>query len=282
MGIPRLDEAQVRYLELLRQVLTASVYDESAWSVVEGGKTPSPLRPFKFASTLFRKAVVGTLARRNLLLVRAKPFSPEARAEGRDWPMFGYTMVGHRRLENVQACVEEVLAKGVPGDFIETGAWRGGTAIYMRALLRAYGVTDRKVWVADSFEGLPVPKGRDDGHDLSHVLHLKVSLDRVKANFARFGLLDGQVEFLKGWFADTLPGAPIDRLAILRLDGDLYSSTMDSLRNLHHKVSKGGFVIVDDYHSWPSCKRAVTEFLAEKKLAPDIRTVDWTGACWQA
>ncbi len=281
MGRFRLDKGQALYIDLLKKVLTASIYDESAWSVVESGRQGSPLRPVMFAAGLLRRMVVGTLRRRSLLLVRAKPFSAEARGEGRDWPLFGYTMVGHRRLDNVQACVEAVLEDGVPGDFIETGAWRGGTAIFIRALLGIYGVEDRKVWVADSFEGLPVPKSRDDGHDLSHVGHLKVSLEQVRANFARFGLLDGQVEFLKGWFCDTLPGAPIGKLAILRLDGDLYSSTMDSLKNLHHKVAKGGFVIVDDYYSWPSCRRAVTEFLAEKSLQPEIRPIDWTGAFWR-
>jgi len=276
-----MDPGQAAYLELLKKVLTASVYDESAWSVVESGRLSSPLRPFRFAGDLLRKFCVATLRRRSLLLVRANPFSAEGRAEGRDWPMFGYTMVGHRRLDNVQECVETVLREKVPGDFIETGAWRGGTAIFMRALLQAHGVRDRKVWVADSFEGLPVPTSRADGHDLSQVDHLKVSLEQVRANFARFGLLDGQVEFLKGWFRDTLPGAPIGDLAILRLDGDLHSSTMDSLRALHHKVKKGGFVIVDDYYSWESCRRAVTEFLAEKGLKPEIRPIDWTGAYWR-
>jgi O-methyltransferase len=276
-----MDPGEIAYLELLKKVLTASVYDESAWAVVEPGRLTSPLRPLRFARDLLRRMFVATLRRRSLLLVRRNPFSPEGRAEGRDWPMFGYTMVGHKRLDNVQDCVETVLREGVRGDFIETGAWRGGTAIFMRALLKAHGVRDRKVWVADSFEGLPVPASREDGHDLSRVDHLKVSLEQVRANFARFGLLDGQVEFLKGWFKDTLPGAPVERLAILRLDGDLHSSTMDALRALHHKVQKGGFVIVDDYYSWESCRRAVTEFLAEKNLKPEIRPIDWTGAFWR-
>lgn len=281
MGKLRLDPGQAHYVDLLKKVLTASVYDESAWTVIESGGPGSPAGPLAFAAGLLRRMVVGTLRRRSLLLVRERPFSAEKRTEGRDWPMFGYTMVGHRRLDNVQACVEEVLENGVPGDIIETGAWRGGTAIFMRALLGVYGVRDRKVWVADSFEGLPAPTSGDDGDDLSRVGHLKVSLEQVRANFARFGLLDGQVEFLKGWFCDTLPDAPIGRLAILRLDGDLYSSTMDALRNLHHKVSKGGFVIVDDYGAWPACKRAVTDFLAENSLRPEIRPIDWTGAFWK-
>ncbi len=190
-------------------------------------------------------------------------------------------MAGHRRIENVQHCIENVITNGVPGDFIETGVWRGGMTIFMRGVLKAYGITDRTVWVADSFEGLPAPANEADGWDLSDVRYLKVSLEQVQENFRKFGLLDEHVKFLKGWFKDTLPVAPITRLAILRLDGDMYSSTMDALRSLYDKVSSGGYVIVDDYHSWPSCKQAVTDFLAEKKLSPIIQTIDWTGAFWQ-
>ncbi|MCP5059850.1 MAG: macrocin O-methyltransferase, partial [bacterium] len=171
--------------------------------------------------------------------------------------------------------------QSVYGIGADPGAWRGGTTIFMRALLRRYGVTDRTVWVADSFEGLPVPESASDGADLSDVEHLKVSLSQVKSNFARFDLLDDQVRFLEGWFRDTLPSAPIEQLAILRLDGDLYSSTMDALRSLYHRVSPGGYVIVDDYFSWDSCRRAVTEFLEELGIQPEIHRIDWTGAYWQ-
>ena len=170
---------------------------------------------------------------------------------------------------------------GVPGDLIETGVWRGGMTIFMAALLKLEGETDRKVWVADSFEGLPVPASKTDGDDLSDVDHLKVSLEQVKANFARFDLLSDQVRFLKGWFCDTLPTAPIESIAVLRLDGDLYSSTMDALHNLYHKVSLGGYVIVDDYAGWDSCKAAVTDFLKEHDLDPEIKMIDWTGAYWK-
>jgi O-methyltransferase len=151
----------------------------------------------------------------------------------------------------------------------------------MRAILKVHGVTDRTVWVADSFEGLPSPASDTDGTDLSEVEYLKASLERVKANFERFGLLDDQVQFLKGWFCNTLPHAPIERLAILRLDGDLYSSTMESLRNLYHRVSPGGYVIVDDYYSWASCRRAVTDFLQENQIDAQIQTIDWAGVYWQ-
>ncbi|MEI8341754.1 MAG: TylF/MycF/NovP-related O-methyltransferase [Verrucomicrobiota bacterium] len=282
----KLDPGTDAYLELMKQVLAGSVYDESAWSVVEpvSDLSNQPKSPFRKVLNRFRALVITALRKKSFLLVRERRFDAAKREEGRDFPMVGYSMAGHRRLENVRFCVEEVLKNEVPGDFIETGAWRGGSTILMAALLKAYGETSRKVWVADSFEGLPVPKdetNRWDGWDLSGVDMLKVSLEKVRSNFARFGLLNDQVQFLKGWFCDTLPKAPIGELAILRLDGDLYSSTMDSLVNLYHKVSDGGYVIVDDYGSWPSCKQAVTEFLEKNNLHPEIIPIDWTGVYWK-
>jgi O-methyltransferase len=218
--------------------------------------------------------------RQSLLLVEDREFLPEDREEGRDWPCFGYTMVGHRRLDNIQDCVETVLRNEIPGDLVETGVWRGGGSIFMRAVLKAHGVTDRRVWAADSFDGFPEPVSNDDT-DLRHVQYLKVSLDDVRGAFDRFGLLDDQVRFLPGWFHETLPSAPIERIAVLRLDGDLYSSTMSALRALYSRVSSGGYVIVDDYYSWESCRRAVTEFLEAENLTPNIQRIDWTGAFWR-
>lgn len=137
------------------------------------------------------------------------------------------------------------------------------------------------MWVCDSFEGLPAPKNANDGPDWSRIGYLSVSLEQVKSNFEKFELLDEQVEFLKGWFCDTLPGAPIEEIAILRLDGDMYSSTMDSLQNLFHKVSKGGYVIIDDYYSWETTRSAVTDFLRERAMGPEIMRIDWAGAYWK-
>jgi len=223
------------YLDLMKKTLTASVYPESAWQVDR-----------KAGGSALKKLFSG-----GRLLVNTKDYDRTRRLEGRDWPMFGYTMAGHYRLDNVRMCVEEVLERQVPGDFIETGVWRGGTTIFMRALLRAYGVTDRRVWVADSFEGLPAPKNKDDGFDLSNVQELKISLEQVQANFAEFDLLDDQVEFLKGWFCDTLPGAPIDKLAILRLDGDMYSSTWTPFRPCSTRSAPA------DTSSWTTTTRGI-------------------------
>lgn len=211
--------------------------------------------------------------------------APDIRAEGRDWPATAETMVGRRRLDNVRHAVEIVLAEGVPGDLIETGVWRGGVTILMRGILDAWEDPDRRVWVADSFQGLPTPNvedyPEDEGHDLSGVTALKVSADQVRANFDRYGLLDDRVCFLEGWFADTLAPAPIDAIAVLRLDGDLYESTVDALVALYHKVSPGGFVIVDDYGAWEPCRKAVQNFRAEHRITDEIHEVDWTGVYWR-
>jgi len=221
------------------------------------------------------------MARRSVFLLKADLKRRNLAEEGGYWPLFGYSMAGLPRLDNTQNCIEQVLKDNIPGDLIETGAWRGGMAILMKAVLEANGVKDRCVWVADSFEGMPKPKNASDGWDLSSLSYLKVSLDEVKDNFAKFDLLDSQVRFLKGWFCDTLPAAPIDRLAVLRLDGDLYTSTMDTLNALYDKVSPGGFVIVDDYNSWPACKRAVDEFLSTRSIAAEIRKIDSDAVYWR-
>jgi O-methyltransferase len=155
-------------------------------------------------------------------------------------------MIGSLRLDNLQDCIESVVRDNVPGDLIETGVWRGGATILMRGVLAAYGIADRIVWVADSFAGLPPPNPQAypaDAGDI-HWTHreLAVSLKTVPESFARYGLLDDQVRFLVGWFRDTLPTAPIHRLAVARLDGDMYESTMDALVALYPKLSVGGYL----------------------------------------
>jgi O-methyltransferase len=278
-----IDTEKDLYLDLLKRTLTASIYDESAWHVVE----PRPLEKsgtrglFSRAKTAVRSRMVNWFRRRSILLVRRNKFVAATRETGGDWPCFGFTMIGHRRLENLQSCIRQIIENDVPGDLIETGAWRGGATIFMRAALKAYGATDRVVWVADSFEGMPVPTDQADGWDFSEVEQLSVSLEQVKANFAKFGLLDDKVRFLKGWFKDSLPGAPINRLALLRLDGDLYHSTMDALTNLYNKVSRGGFVIVDDYYGWEGCRRAIQEFRATQKITSPLIDIDAESVYWQ-
>jgi hypothetical protein len=209
---------------------------------------------------------------------------PEEISEGKYWPERAHSMIGHRRMDNVRECVETCLREGVPGDLMETGVWRGGATIFMRGILRAWGDTERRVLVADSFEGLPPPEAErypaDAGDGHHKVDFLAVSQEQVAANFERYGLLDERVVFIKGFFEHSLPGAPVDRLAVLRLDGDMYSSTIQVLDTMYDKVVPGGFVIVDDY-ALAGCRKAVDDFRARRGIAAPMTKVDWTGMFWR-
>jgi len=197
---------------------------------------------------------------------------------------FTHTMIGRKRLDNLEHCLDVIRMDRISGDLIETGVLRGGATVFMRGYLVAHGMDDRVVWVADSFAGLPKPTLPEDyGYDFSaeQVPVLAVSLEEVQDVFRRYGLLDARVKFLKGWFRDTLPAAPIDRLALLRLDGDLYESTMDALSALYEKLELGGYLIVDDYGDFEPCRRAVEDYRARHGVTEPINRIDWAGVYWR-
>lgn len=241
------------YLELLKRCLLGMIYEDPPTSAPTIGGYKTELYVAKF------------------------------REGGRDVPSQAHSMIGLRRMNNLQSCIEQVLADGVPGDLIETGVWRGGAAIFMRGVLRAYGVTDRTVWVADSFAGLPAPEIATyplDAEWLPSAGCIAVDIQTVQRNFERYGLLDAHVQFLQGWFKDTLPTAPITHLAVLRLDGDLYESTWDALTHLYPKVSQGGFVLIDDYN-YASCRQAVHDYRARHGIDAPILDIDRIGVYWR-
>lgn len=264
------------YLDLLKKCLTRTIGTET-YSAAEPwfGIMRWWFLPFK----MFLRA-------RGWTVVKCQTMDLDVRGEGRDWPADAETMIGLKRLDNLQFCIEHILQDAVPGDLIETGVWRGGASIFMRGVLKAYGDASRIVWAADSFQGLPKPQPgvwRDDerGKLWQFGTTLAVSLEAVRANFERYGLLDDQVRFLVGWFRDTLPNAPIDRLALMRLDGDLYESTMDALKSLYPKLSQGGYCIIDDYYSHSGARQAVTDYRQENGITDAIERIDWASAYWR-
>ncbi len=196
------------------------------------------------------------------------------------------------RFDHLEQCIADVVTNGVPGDLIETGAWRGGATIFMRAVLKVHGVSDRTVWVADSFEGFPEPDAERFPAEAKHfkgpimtktLNHLATSIEGVRRNFEAYGMLDEQVRFLAGWFKDTLPSAPIRSLAILRLDGDYYESTWDALTTLYDKLSVGGYAIIDDYGEdrWTYCAKAVDDFRRERGIDEPLEWVDTKCCFWR-
>lgn len=193
------------------------------------------------------------------------------------------TMTGRRRLSYLRSAVETLLDQCIPGDLVECGVWRGGSAMMMAGVLAARRIGNRAVWLADSFQGLPVMDGTEDCSDMVTTLNesgLAVSEATVRASFEELGLMSDQIRFLPGWFCDTLPAAPIEKIALLRLDGDHYSSTWDALSALYDRVVPGGFVIIDDY-ALPRCAEAVDEFRAAHGISEPVERIDHSGLAWR-
>ena len=211
-------------------------------------------------------------------------YNPTLRALGRDWPALAQTMIGSARMRNLRVACETAIRDEVPGDFIETGVWRGGACIFMKGIIAAYGEATRRVFVCDSFQGLPKPDTQKYAADTGDVHHtyaqLAVSKKDVEDNFRNYHLLDDRVMFLEGWFKDTLHLAPIEKLAVCRIDGDMYESTIQALDALYAKLQPGGFLIVDDYFLAP-CAQAVNEFRAKHGIVEPILPIDGMGAYWR-
>jgi O-methyltransferase len=263
------------YLDLIKRVLTRTL---SAREMERHA-----LRPTGSVRRRIHGLLQSLLSPLGLELVRVRP------CDANDYLESGHaafnrvedaeTMVGTRQLDNMQACVTTVVRENIPGDLLEAGVWRGGMTILMKALLTALG-DKRNVWVVDSFEGLPDPERSQDSFGWA-AGEMAVSLAEVKGNFARYGLLDDRVRFLKGFFSDTLPTAPIERLSILRVDADLYESTKDVLDNLYSKLSPGGFAIFDDYQNLKDCRRAVDECRARHDVRDPIVNIDSRAVFWR-
>jgi O-methyltransferase len=200
-------------------------------------------------------------------------------------PTVAHTMVGVDRLESLRQLTQQALDENIPGDFIETGVWRGGCCIMMRGVLAANEVHGRKVYVADSFTGVPPPRPdlypADQGYDFHLHPELAVPLATVKENFRRYGLLDDQVVFIEGFFSETLPALDAGPFALIRLDGDLYESTHVALEHLYPKLSPGGFLVVDDFGVVEPCRAAVGEYRARHGITAAVHTIDRSGVWWR-
>jgi hypothetical protein len=242
------------YLDLMKQCLSRTLFPDES---INPGLLPSP-----------------------------GEFDVGTRALGLDWPAEAETMIGLDRLDNLQYCVADALARGVPGDLVEAGVWRGGAAIFMRAILEAQGDRTRSVWVVDSFQGLPEPDPANFPADYGDrhwelTPYLGVPQDVVEANFERYQLLDDRVKFLSGWFKDTLPSAPIEQIAVLRIDADMYESTYEVLQYLYPKLQPGGYVIIDDWGVLPKCAAAVHDYRRDHGIDEEIWQADWSAVYWK-
>lgn len=187
-----------------------------------------------------------------------------------------YTMVSGARLRNIHDVATDIERRGIRGAFAECGVWRGGCAAVMAAVSRRAG-SHRPVWLFDSFEGLPEPSeadgraaaeyaGEQAGGQLRSIGRTVATADDVREIMGKLKIDPTTLIIREGWFQSTIPQSvsTIGPIALLRLDGDWYESTLVCLQGLYDLVVSGGVVVIDDYDYWEGCRRAVDDFFAAR------------------
>jgi O-methyltransferase len=274
-------DIRARYLELLKRSLLGELYIDDV------------LRIFYLRDCLAGEAAFDSSIFANVRDHQPDRISKIENARSAGWPynldfdtlVAQHTMIGRTRLDHVERCFHAVIDDGVPGDFMECGVWRGGVVVFLRALLEVFEVPDRVVWAADSFEGLPPPTSPVDVASFNRLSKdccpmLAISSAEVRRTIESYDLFDQRVRLVPGWFRSSLSQAPVQKLALLRLDADMYESTRDALQALYHRVSPGGICIVDDY--WvPACRQAVDEFRAVHGIRETLEVVDLAAVAWR-
>ncbi|MBL9148828.1 MAG: class I SAM-dependent methyltransferase [Phycisphaerae bacterium] len=198
-----------------------------------------------------------------------------------------YTMTNLERLMSLYQVCRYVERRGIPGDLVECGVWRGGSSGVMAAVNLSYGKKPRDLWLYDSFEGIPAPLaidgvaaknyvgGKDDG-SLQTTNCLVAEESYVLELLGKLRFPRDRTHVVKGWFQNTVPVTQPKQIAILRLDGDWYESTKVCLDHLYPLVAKGGAIVIDDYGDWEGCKKAVDEYLASIGFDPMLHHADRT------
>lgn len=197
-----------------------------------------------------------------------------------------FSLVPAERCYALYQSVHYILQNNIPGDFVECGVWKGGSAMLMAECLLQAGVRDRKLWLYDTFEGMSKP-GAEDGqeehaqwergrvNDITNTMCL-ASLDEVRANMMRTGYPAEKVVYVKGKVEDTIPGQLPSSIALLRLDTDWYASTKHELEHLYPLVSQKGILIVDDYGAWQGARKATDEYFHSIPHT-FLHRIDYTG-----
>lgn len=187
-----------------------------------------------------------------------------------------YTMCSRARLRGLHDAVQYALDHGIPGDIVECGAARGGSAALMGLMLT--NEPHRTLWLFDTFEGLPPPTTDDPDYELAQAFvgTFRADLAEVVELLKRLNLAE-RTRLIKGLFQDTVPVSPVRAIAVLHLDGDWYQSVKVCLDHLYDRVSPGGVVQIDDYGHWAGARKAVDEFFARRGLRLGMKYLDYTG-----
>lgn len=221
-------------------------------------------------------------------LQRVTPEPPDLEPEFHDLYRLcsDYTMTSIERMYSLWGAVRHVTARGIDGDYVECGVWRGGSSMLAARTLLGLGDHRRRFFLYDTFAGMAEPTEEDgalarhewarhertDGNDWC-----RSPLDEVRANMLSTGLPEERLELVKGKVEDTIPGTVPERVALLRLDTDWYASTRHELVHLFPRLQPGGILIVDDYGHWEGARQAVDEYIAESGVPLMLVRVDETG-----
>jgi O-methyltransferase len=188
-----------------------------------------------------------------------------------------YTMVGLDRLRKLDELARAIDQDAIKGDIVECGTCNGGSgAILARVACRS--PHERHTWLLDSFAGLPAA-GEKDGPFAAEYTGLCCGrMERVREVLERMAVPKEAVTLVPGWFQESLPHLPVERIALLHIDADWYDSVLTVLQHLYDKVVPGGYVVFDDFGYWEGCRRACEEFLAARGINVALTIIDGIGA----
>jgi O-methyltransferase len=198
-----------------------------------------------------------------------------------------YTQTSLERVVALADAVEYVVRRDLPGDFVECGVWRGGSAMTIALTLSRLGIRDRTLWLYDTFGVMPPGGEHDRDHagrsvtgdtldavnNASHTTGL--TLSEVRRAMASTGYPPELVECVPGLVEETIPHTAPQRIALLRLDTDWYDSTRHELVELYPRLEPGGVLIVDDYGHYAGARKAVDEYFASDPIL--LSRIDYTG-----
>jgi O-methyltransferase len=211
------------------------------------------------------------------LIRRLKTQFAEKRAA---WLIRRNTMVGPERIQTLSRLAQRIEAEQIPGDVVECGVYKGGTAAIL-ARLATRSRLPRTVWLFDSFQGMPAATASDGPEAREWVGKLSSSPRSVQQLLRRVGADISRVRIVPGLFEETFPTVQIPQIALLNIDADWYESVKLCFEKFYDAVAPGGFVSIDDYGAWPGCRIAVDEFFQKHALPYQLQRVDYTAHWFQ-
>jgi len=247
---------------------------------------------------------IGAMLRGVKRIIKTPSTRPGPAAGARAWPAdmspqdrsilqraSTFTMTSVERQVALLDAVRYTVRRGIPGDFVECGVWRGGSSMIIALALLEMGVRDRDLYLFDTYEGMTPPTDADrslDGRSARAQLDEQsksdassvwccAGIDDVLANMTSTGYPRERIHLVKGPVEETIPGVLPATIALLRLDTDWYESTRHEMLHLFPRLSADGVLIIDDYGHWQGARRAIDEYFAEHGSCHLMHRLDYTG-----